>query len=80
MLGSLTNFNTYVDGRSGAVADKAAIKGVGATLARAAVREAVEHTKEHLDAALLDNPSDTEMAGRVAMMQRYLDSVEASDG
>lgn len=80
MLQSLVDFETYVNGRLGTVADKAAIKGSGATLARAAVREAVDHAKKHLNAAMLDNPGDTEMEARVSMMQRYLDSVRLSDG
>ncbi len=77
---SLSDFNAYVDVRPGTKADKDAIKAEGATLARAAVREAVAHANKHLNAALGDNPADLEMAGRVFMLQRYLDSVEASDG
>ncbi len=80
MLQSLADFNTYTDGRAGTVDDKTAIKGAGATLARAAVREAVAHANKHLNAVLLDNALDLEMAARVSMMQRYLDSVRLTDG
>jgi hypothetical protein len=80
MLQALTDFNAYTDDRPGTVADKTAIKAAGDTLARAAVREAVAHTNEHLNAALLDNPADTEMAARVSMMRGYLDAVVLSDG
>jgi predicted nicotinamide N-methyase len=80
MLQSLADFNTYVDDRPGTVADKDAIKTGGATLARAAVAEAVAHANKHLNAVMGDNPADLEMTGRVFMLQRYLDSVEASDG
>jgi hypothetical protein len=80
MLVSLSDFNTYVDGRSGMKADKDAIKAEGASLARAAVAEAVAHANKHLNAVMGDNSLDFEMAESVAMMQRYLDSVKASDG
>lgn len=80
MLRPLSDFNTYVDGRSGTGADKNAIKAEGAALARAAVAEAVAHANKHLNAVMGDNPADLEMMGRVFMLQRYLDSVEASDG
>ncbi len=80
MLQALTDFNAYADGRPGTVADKDAIKAEGATLARAAVREAVAHANKHLNAALGDNALDLEMAARVSMMQRYLGSVRLSDG
>jgi hypothetical protein len=79
VLRSLSDFNTYVDGRSGTKADKDAIKTEGAALARAAVAEAVAHANKHLNAVMGDNPADLEMTGRVFMLQRYLDSVEASD-
>lgn len=80
MLQSLSDFNAYVDARPGTKADKDAIKAEGATLARAAVREAVAHANKHLNAVMGDNPADLEMAGRVSMMQGYLDSVRLSDG
>ena len=69
MLQSVSDFNTYVDTRSGSRADKNDIKSEGATLARAAVREAVAHANKHLNAALLDNPGETELAARISMMQ-----------
>jgi hypothetical protein len=80
VLRSLSDFNTYVDGLSGTSADKDAIKVAGEALARAAVAEAVAHANKHLNAVMGDNPADLEMGGRVFMLQRYLDSVEVSDG
>ena len=80
MLRSLSDFNAHVDGLSSTQADRDAIKAEGATLARAAVREAVAHANKHLNAVMGDNPADLEMAGRVFMLQRYLDSARLSDG
>jgi hypothetical protein len=74
MLQALTDFSAYVDGRSGNRKDKDALKAAGATLSDAALDEAVDHAVEHLDAAVVDNPSDTQLAARVAQMKKYLTS------
>ena len=80
MLQALTAFNADVDKRAGTKADKDAIKAQGATLCRAAVREAVAHANKHLDAAVKANPGNAEVEGRVAQMKKYLESAKVADG
>ena len=80
MTQSYNDFADYVDARSGFSNDKDEIKAVGATLARAAIREAEEHALKHLDATLADNPGDTEIAARVDQIKEYLGIVRTRDG
>lgn len=80
MTQSFNDFAAYVDTRSGTDDDKDEIKAEGATLARAAIVEAEKHALKHLDATLVDNPGDTEIAARVVQIKEYLGIVRTRDG
>ncbi len=79
-LRSFSIFSAYVDTRKGSAADRDEIKAQGALLARAAMREAIDHTNKHLNAVVTDNPRDTEIAARVTQMQRYLAATRTVEG
>ena len=80
MTQSYQDFAAYVDTRSGNTRDKDEINAEGATLARAAIREAEEHALKHLDSTLTDNLGDTEIAARVDQIKEYLGIVRTRDG
>jgi hypothetical protein len=77
---SFVEFDTYIDSRKGSRRDKDEIKAKGRTLARAAIREVVDHTVQHLNAAVVDNPTDMELLARVVQMKKYLATVRLVDG
>lgn len=80
MLQALVDFNSWMDKQAGSKEDKNEVKAHAATLTRAAVREAVAHAHKHLDGALKDNPSNTEVEGCVAQMKKYLELAKVNDG